>query len=119
MRFSVKILLSLFVLMCAAPRLLPAQDTIPRFVTIEPMNGKTGDVAVVTGENVGKTLVAELYLTDGKNDFKCVMAEQADTTIKFTIPKGPKPGVSYKLMVLTKGKEPKLIEQPVRFTIDE
>ena len=119
MRLSAWIPLSLLVLICAAPPLLQGQDTIPRFVTVEPMNGKVGDSATVTGENVGKNNIAELYLTDGKNDFKCVMVEHTDTTIKFTIPKGPKPGVSYKLMVLTKGKDPKLIEQPVRYTIDE
>ena len=119
MRFSYWIPLAVLVLCCVVPTTVAAQDTMPRFTTVEPMNGKAGDTATVTGENVGKAVVAELYLTDGKNDFKCPLLEQSDTAIKFTVPKGAKPGVSYKLMVLTKGKEPRLIEQPVRYTIDE
>jgi len=119
MRFSCWIPLAILALCCLVPITVAAQDTFPRFVTVEPMNGKVGDTAVVNGENIGKSVVAELYLTDGKKDLRCQVLEQSDTAIKFVIPKGAQPGVSYKLMVLTKGKEPKLIEQPVRYTIDE
>jgi hypothetical protein len=117
MRYSAKLLMLLMILAVAAPPLLFAQETIPRFTTVDPSSGKSGDVITVTGENCGKALIAELYLTDGKNDTKVVMSEQADTSIKFKLPAGVKPG-SYKLMILTKGKEPKLIEQPVRVTVE-
>ena len=83
------------------------------------MSGKVGTDIVVTGENLGKALVAELYLTDGKNDIKLVLSEQTDTTLKTKIPASAKVGERYKLMILTKGKEPKLIEQPVRFEVEE
>lgn len=119
MRFSSTICLAVLAFLVLAALPLAAQETLPRFVTVDPMNGKIGDTATVNGENIGKAVVAELYLTDGKNDLKCVILDQTDTAIKFTIPKGAKSGISYKLMVLTKGKEPKLIEQPVRYTIDE
>jgi hypothetical protein len=117
MRLSL-LLFVLLVLACAAPPTLNAQEAIPRFTTVDPLNGKIGTEITVTGENMGKTVVAETYLTDGKNDFKVVMTEQGDTTIKFAIPKTVKPG-RYRLMVLTKGKEPKLIEQPVRVEVEE
>jgi len=110
--------LALLLLAVAAPPALVAQDAIPRMTTVDPMNGKIGAVIAVAGENMGKAVIAELYLTDGKNDIKCVMSEQTDTSIKFEIPAKVKPG-RYRLMVLTKGKEPKLIEQPVRVEVEE
>jgi hypothetical protein len=95
------------------------QEALPRCVSVEPMSGKVGTEIVVTGENLGKEHVAELYFTDGKNDIKVVMSEQTATEIKCKIPPKVEVGVRYKLMVLTKGKEPKLIEQPVRVEIEQ
>jgi len=86
--------------------------------SVDPMNGKIGDVLVVTGENLTKESVAKLYLTDGTNDVQVDMMEQTATTIKFKIPAKAKPG-RVAIMVLTTGKEPKLIEQPVKVTVDE
>jgi hypothetical protein len=119
MRFSLKQLLPVMILAVAVPFLLAAQDVTPRFTTVEPMSGKVGTEITVTGEHIGKDLVAELYFTDGKNDIKTPMLTQTDTTITCKIPKGVKPGIRYRLMVLTKGKEPRLIEQPVRVEIEE
>ncbi len=105
----------------APPTTLQAvmQEALPRCVAVEPMSGKVGTEIVVTGENLGKEHVAELYFTDGKNDFKALMSEQTATQIKCKIPAKVEAGVRYKLMVLTRGKEPKLIEQPVRVEIEE
>lgn len=119
MRFSIALFIPLLLAAIAAPAPLTAQETIPRCTTVEPMSGKVGTDIVVTGENLGKALVAELYLTDGKNDIKLVLSEQTDTTLKTKIPASAKVGERYKLMILTKGKEPKLIEQPVRFEVEE
>lgn len=118
MRFSISVLIPLLLVALAAPPLL-AQETIPRCNSVEPLSGKVGTEIVVTGENLGKALVAKLYLTDGTNDIEVVMAEQTDTTIKSKIPAAAKVGIRYKLMILTKGKDAKLIEQPVRFEIEE
>ena len=85
---------------------------------MEPMNGKQGDMIVVTGENLTKDAVAKLFLTDGKNDMACEVVEQTATTIKFKIPAKATAG-RLTLMVLTTGKEAKYIEQPVKVTIDE
>ncbi|MGC9970774.1 MAG: IPT/TIG domain-containing protein [Bryobacteraceae bacterium] len=97
---------------------LHAQATMPQMKTVEPANGKAGDLLTVTGENLDKANVAKLYLTDGTHDIEVAMEEQVATSIKFKIPAKAKPG-RLALMVLTRGKEPKLIEQPVKVTIDE
>ncbi|MBI4890763.1 MAG: IPT/TIG domain-containing protein [Acidobacteria bacterium] len=110
-------LVALMVGAVAVPPLM-AQDAIPRCTTVEPTSGKVGTDIVVTGENLDKNIVAKLYLTDGTNDIELAITEQAATTLKSKIPAKAKVGERYKLMILTKGKEPKLIEQPVRFEVE-
>lgn len=89
---------------------------MPRMTGVDPDNGKSGDVLTVSGENLDKSQVKELYLTDGRKDTKVEMTEQAATSIKFRIPAAAPQG-RFALMVLTAGKEPKLIEEPVKVTI--
>ena len=71
----------------------------------------------VTGEKLDQNNVVEVYLTDGKNDFKVAIVEQTATTIRFRIPVEAKAG-RFALMVLTTGKDPKLIEEPVKVTVE-
>ena len=94
------------------------QQSMPRMTSVDPMNGKVGDVIVVTGENLQKDAVAKVFLTDGKNDTPVEVTEQTGTTIKFKIPVKAAPG-RLTVMVLTTGKDAKYIEQPVKVTIDE
>jgi hypothetical protein len=108
---------ALVALALASSSILIPQEAFPRMTTVEPPNGKVGDVLNVAGENLGKATVAQVFLTDGKNDFKVEVTEQADTAIKFKIPT-IKPG-RFNLMVLTSSKPPKLIEQPVKVTVEE
>ena len=110
--------LSLMVtLLVAASFAAWGQPAMPRMVSVDPGNGKVGDVVVVTGENLQKAAVAKLYLTDGTKDFEVVISEQTETAIKFKIP--AKATGRLALMVLTAGKDAKLIEQPVKISIDE
>jgi hypothetical protein len=95
-----------------------AQQAMPRMASVEPQNGKSGDVLVVSGENLQKDAVTKLFLTDGTNDTPVEITEQSATAIKFKIPAKAKPG-RVALLVLTGGKEPKLIEQPVKVTVEE
>lgn len=118
MRLSLMLLAALLVGILAAPPAM-TQEPIPRCTAVEPMSGKIGTEIVVTGENLDKQYVAKLYLTDGQNDIEMAIREQSATTLKSVIPKGAKPGIRYRLMILTRGKEPKLIEQPVRFEVEE
>lgn len=101
----------------AASAVLAAQATLPQMQSVDPASAKAGDVVTVTGENLDQSIVAALYLTNGKEDFKAEITEQTATSIKFKIPSLVKTG-RLALMVLTKGKEPKLIEEPVKVLIE-
>ena len=85
--------------------------------SVEPASGRVGDVVSIKGVNLGQDSVAELYLTDGKSDVKASIIEQTSTSIKFKIPSDAKPG-RFSLMVLTRGQNPKLIEQPVKIEVE-
>jgi hypothetical protein len=110
--------MSVIALLTVLASLALSQDGMPRMTTVEPGNGKVGDVLTIAGENLAKPIVSKLYLTDGKNDVEVQVTEQAATAIKFKIPTGAKPG-RFSLMILTGGKDPKYIEQPVKVTVDE
>jgi hypothetical protein len=94
-----------------------AAQTMPKMATVEPASGKIGDQLTVSGENLEKKNVAEIFLTDGKDDVKLPIVEQTATAIKFKIPPNAKTG-RFALMILTAGADPKLIEQPVRLTVE-
>src|SRR3982750_3538864 len=94
-----------------------AQQSMPRMTSVDPGNGKAGDELTVAGENLQKDLVAKVYLTDGKIDTLVELTEQSGTAIKFKIPAKATSG-RFALMLLTAGKEPKLIEQPVKVTVE-
>lgn len=85
--------------------------------SIEPASGKVGDVFLIEGENLDNGSVSALYLTDGTFDIKVPILEQTGISIKFRIPLEVKPG-RLVLMVLTKEKPPRLIEEPVKITIE-
>lgn len=114
MRFAF-VFAGVMALLALAPA-LEAQSC--RISSIDPGSGKVGDTVGATGESVAASSVEELYLTDGTNDFKVQIVEQTDSLIKFKVPDKIKPG-RYSLMIKTKGKDSKLLEQPVRFTVDE
>ena len=99
----------------AAPSLLVAQ--LPQMQTVEPASGKGGDVITISGQNLDQNIVAALYLTNGKEDFKVEITDQNESAIKFRIPLQTKPG-RLALMVLTKGKDAKLIEEPVKVLVE-
>jgi IPT/TIG domain len=99
------------------PIRLIGQSTIPQMQKVDPASGRSGDVVAVTGDNLDQDTVAALYLTDGKEDVKVEITEQTTTVIKFKIPANAKTG-RLALMVLTRGKDPKLIEGPVKVLIE-
>ena len=49
---------------------LAAFQALPRCTSVDPDTGKKGETITVKGENLGKTSVGELYLTDGQKDTK-------------------------------------------------
>jgi hypothetical protein len=116
MRMSVGARFLLAAVVSAA--ILAAQSVMPQMKTVDPMTAKTGDVLTVVGEYLDKANVAEVYLTDGTHDYKAKVTEQSADTLKLIVPASAKPG-RLAIMVLTRGKDPKLIEQPVKVTIEE
>ena len=94
-----------------------AQAGSPRVDAADPDTGKAGATLAISGENLQKPGVSEVYLTDGKNDVKVEVVEQGDKSIKFKIPAASKPG-RYAVMLLTGGKDPKFLEQPVKVTVE-
>jgi hypothetical protein len=103
-------------LLLAATLALFGQEAMPRMSSVDPTSGKAGDEITVAGENLDKANVGKVYLTDGKNDLVCEVIGQTATEIKLKIP--AKATGRLALMILTSGKEPKLIEQPVKITIE-
>lgn len=111
---KVSYLLLLAVLLPAA---LLAQTATPQMKSCDPMTAKAGDIVTVSGENLDKANVDKVYLTDGKDDILVEIQDQSPTEVKIKIPTKVKQG-RLALMILTRGKEPKLIEQPVKVTIE-
>ena len=106
---------SALLMACFCAGMLLAADTkTPRVTAVDPDTGKVGEVATAKGENLDKDVVADLYLTDGKNDVKAVIMERAADSIKFKIPQ-IKPG-RYRLMTASKTS---MIEQPVVLEVAE
>ncbi len=108
-----------------AMRLASAASTDPNTVlptpvlrTVDPDSIKAGDVATVSGENLDKSRVAELFLTNGTVDVKVQIVEQTSAAIKFRLPAKVVPG-RYNMMVLLVGDPERLIEEPARVTVVE
>ena len=103
-------LLSISLLLAFA---LPANSQppseMPLISSVEPFSGKAGDVFSIQGANLGQEHVAELDLTDGNTDLKVRTIEQTSTSIRFRMPPAAKR--RFARMVLTKGTDPKLIQQ--------
>jgi IPT/TIG domain-containing protein len=105
----------LFAVLLGMVLALGAFQPLPRCTSVDPETGKKGDTITAKGENLGKSGIAELYLTDGKNDTKVAMSAQSDTEVKFTIPEIA--AGRYHLLALTANKA-SLIEQPVVVTVE-
>jgi hypothetical protein len=94
---------------------LYAFQDLPRCTSIEPDTAKAGATVSVKGENLNKNSIAEVYLTDGKNDTKVMVSEQTDAEIKIQVPQLT-PG-RYHLATLTANRQ-RMIDQPVVLTVE-
>ena len=115
MRNSVLMLALLLAL--AIPGSLRGQDEMPFLSGVAPTAGKVGAVLTAVGTNLDREKVAALYLSDGTNDVKVVITEQTASRIRFKIPSGTKAG-RFALVILTKGEDAALIEEPVKVTVE-
>jgi hypothetical protein len=106
---------SLFAVLIAMAIMLVAFDAVPRCTSVDPDTGKKGDLITAKGENLGKTGIAELYLTNGTKDTKVDISDQSDVELKFKIPEMP--AGRYRLLILTANRA-SLVEQPVVVTVE-
>jgi hypothetical protein len=93
-------------------------DDSPQMNTVSAKVAKPGDEIDIAGLGLNEKNVDEVYLTDHKFDMKVKVIEQTDKNIKFRVPPFAKPG-RVQILMLTKGEEPKLLEQPVYILIEE
>ncbi len=114
---KIPLVLILFLFGSSLPSRSETDTGMPIMTAVDPGAGTNGDLVTAQGANLSSDIVAAVFLTDGKNDLKAVIVEQAPTSIKFKIPPNAKAG-RYALMVLTQGKDSKLIEEPVKLTVE-
>jgi hypothetical protein len=112
---SVLLLLSAFAFAAVDPKAEPMPTPLMR--TVEPYTAKVGMEVLVSGDNLGKNIVAEVYLMANNKNVKVEVTSQADKELKFKVP-AVKPG-PYKVVVLLKSADPTLIEEPVRLVVEE
>jgi len=86
----------------------------PRVTALEPTSGKVNDDVTVTGENLGKDSVANVFLSDDQDDYKATLVEQAEQKILMKVPQ-VKAG-NYNLSIQVKDR---ILILPVRFTVAE
>ncbi len=90
----------------------------PQMNTISAKTAKPGDIIEITGVGLEAAKVDEIYLTDHKFDMKVKVLDQNDKSVKMRVPPFAKPG-RMQLLVLTKGDDPKLLEQPLFLLIED
>lgn len=104
-------LIALLLISCTA--LLGFQG--PRCTAVDPDTAKTGDTINASCENMDKSTVANIYLTDGKDDTKVAVTETTADKIKFQVPR-IKPG-RYHIAFMSANKS-SIVEQPVVLTVE-
>jgi hypothetical protein len=106
----------LLILGLVLPLMVIGQAGVPMLRSVDKDEAMRGDVVTADGQNLGKANIAELYLTNGRDDFKVDITEQTATALKFRIGNDITFG-RYSLMILTGGEQPMFIEQPVKLSV--
>ncbi len=105
-------LLALAAVVFLAP-LLFAQGA-PRISSADPTSGKVADTVTLTGENLGKTIVTGVFLSDDKNDYKAEVVDQGDSKIVLKVPKVKAGQYNFSVQVSTN-----IYIEPVHFKVEE
>jgi len=85
----------------------------PQVKTVEPPAGKVNDPVTLTGENLGKDLVAAVFLSDDTEDHKAALVEQEAEKIILKVP-DVKPG-PYNVAIQVGNK---ILILPMRFNVE-
>jgi hypothetical protein len=110
--------LVLVAILSAAGCSLFGNDDAPQITTVSAKTAKPGDEITINGKGLGSNKVDEVYLTDHKFDMRVKVLDQQATSIKLRVPPFAAPG-RVQLLILTKGDEPVLLEQPVYILIEQ
>jgi hypothetical protein len=110
--------LVLVAILSAACCSLFGNDDAPQMTTVSAKTAKPGDEITINGKGLGSNKVDEVYLTDHKFDMRVKVLDQQATFIKLRVPPFATPG-RVQLLILTKGEEPVLLEQPVYILIEQ
>src|SRR5579871_567794 len=111
------ILLVFIHVLCAGPRDQTPPPT-PIMKVVEPDTAKAGDEVKVTGTDLCKTSVDQVYLTQGDKTIKVKVSSQTDTEVKFNVPETLKAG-RFGIAVLTSGgDEARIIDEPVFLSVE-
>jgi hypothetical protein len=102
----------------AAPPEVAPRDAAPQMDSLSVKNAKPGDVIDIVGVGLSDRKIDEVYLTDHKFDMRVKLLEQNETLIRFRVPPFAKPG-RMQILALTKGDDPKLLEQPLYILIED
>ena len=87
-----------------------------RVIRLEPDTGRPGDVITALGEQLDRTRVEELYLTDGSCTALVNIVQQNEVLIRFRIP-AHVPSGRYRVVLLPAGRYSRGVEQAVVLTI--
>lgn len=104
--------LTAFAALLVLPLRFTSAQSSPSVKAVDPTSGKVNDSISVEGENLGKSIVSAIYLSDDKSDYKAVIVQQANDKIVLKIPQ-VKPG-DYNVSVQTGAA---IYIQPVRLTV--
>jgi IPT/TIG domain len=103
--------LPLFLALAVVIPVALAQDN-PHVTGVDPAMGKANDTVTVAGENLGKSKVVAIFLSDEKDDHKATVVSQEADKIVIKVP-SVKPG-DYNVSIQTGNS---IFIQPVRFTV--
>jgi hypothetical protein len=110
-------LLLVGILSCAA--CFAGDDEVaPQMNTLSTKSAKPGELFTINGVGLNNSKIDEIFLTDHKFDMKVKVIEQKDTSMTLRVPPFAKPG-RMQVLVLTKGDDPKLLEQPLYILIED
>lgn len=89
----------------------------PLMRTVEPYKASPGDQVLIVGDNLDKQRVAEVYVSDGKENIPVTIVEQEEKKIVVKLPQTLKPG-RYAFVVMLADTPPMFIEEPVKITVE-
>ena len=82
----------------------------PQVTAVDPPTGLPGEILTMLGRDLGKSKVAEVYLTDGKSRWRAEIVHQSAKDIRFRIPADVDAGTLH-LLITTPGSPARWIDQ--------